>query len=110
MNGSSMAPIVIPIVVSFVLAVWIIIVFYAESHPLWKAHRPPGGQRAADPAAAKELPAAAGTDRDPPVADGRRAGLSRRRAGVSRRRAGVSRRRAGRGIPSGSAHGARHAP
>jgi hypothetical protein len=98
MTGSSMAPIVIPIVVSFVLAVWIIIVFYAERHPLWKAHRSPGAQPAADPAAAQEAPAAAGTDRDRdrPVADGRRGGLSRRRPG--------------RGIPSGSARGAHRAP
>jgi hypothetical protein len=102
MTGSSMAPIVIPIVVSFVLAVWIIIVFYAESHPLWKNRRSPGGQRAADPAAAKEPPAVAGTDRDRPAADGRPDGVSGVRSGVSRR--------PGRGIPSGSAHGAHRAP
>ena len=36
MTGSNLAVIVIPIVVMFGLAAWIVMVFYASSHPLWK--------------------------------------------------------------------------
>jgi hypothetical protein len=36
MTGSSLAPIVIPIVVMFSLAAWIVMVFYAASHPQWR--------------------------------------------------------------------------
>ncbi len=35
MTGSNLAAIVIPIVVMSGLAVWIAMVFYADSHPLW---------------------------------------------------------------------------
>src|SRR6516165_12100758 len=35
MTGSSLAPIVIPIVVMFSLAAWIVMVFHADSHPRW---------------------------------------------------------------------------
>ena len=41
MTGSSLAPIVIPIVVMFGLAAWIVMVFHAASHPQWRdLHRP----------------------------------------------------------------------
>jgi hypothetical protein len=36
MTGSSLAPIVIPIVVMFSLAAWIVMVFHAASHPQWR--------------------------------------------------------------------------
>jgi hypothetical protein len=36
MTGSSLAPIVIPIVVMFGPAAWIVMVFYAASHPQWR--------------------------------------------------------------------------
>ena len=36
MTGSNLAAIVIPIVVMFGLAVWIALVFHADSHPLWR--------------------------------------------------------------------------
>jgi hypothetical protein len=36
MTGSDLAPIVIPIFVMFGLAVWIVLTFYAASHPLWR--------------------------------------------------------------------------
>ncbi len=36
MTGSSLAPIVIAIVVSAALAVWLAMVYYAASHPQWK--------------------------------------------------------------------------
>jgi hypothetical protein len=35
MTGSNLAAIVIPIVVMFGLAVWIVVVFHADSHPFW---------------------------------------------------------------------------
>jgi hypothetical protein len=36
MTGSSLAPVVIPIVVAIGLAAWIFMVFYADSHPYWR--------------------------------------------------------------------------
>jgi hypothetical protein len=36
MTGSDLAPIVIPIFVMFGLAVWIVLVFHAARHPLWR--------------------------------------------------------------------------
>ena len=36
MTGSNMAAIIIPIVVMLGLAVWIALVFHADSHPLWR--------------------------------------------------------------------------
>jgi hypothetical protein len=76
MTGSSLAPVIIPIVVSISLAAWLIIVYYADSHPEWKSARPvpgemhaaprevhpaPGPQTAGTPGAPPEL-AAAGSD------------------------------------------------
>jgi hypothetical protein len=46
MDGSSLSPIIIPIVVMASLASWLIIVYWADSHPLWH-HRP--ARRQADP-------------------------------------------------------------
>jgi hypothetical protein len=43
MDGSSLSLIVIPTVVSLGLAAWLIIVYYAASHPLWKEHSPAPG-------------------------------------------------------------------
>ena len=40
-SGSSQALIFIPIVVMAALAVWLILVFYADSHPGWGAHHSP---------------------------------------------------------------------
>lgn len=37
MTGSSLAPVVIPIVTAVALAVWLAMVFYATAHPEWKA-------------------------------------------------------------------------
>jgi hypothetical protein len=48
MDGSALAVIVIPIVTSISLAAWLIMVFYADSHPGWA--RPPG-RRNSGPAA-----------------------------------------------------------
>lgn len=39
MTGSPLAPIVIPIVVTIGLATWLIMVYYAGSHPQW-GHSP----------------------------------------------------------------------
>jgi hypothetical protein len=36
MTGSNLAAIVIPIVVMCSLAVWIALVFHADSHPRWR--------------------------------------------------------------------------
>ena len=46
MSGSSLAPIIIPVVVVPVLAFWLIIVAYADRHPAWRGR----GQAAARPA------------------------------------------------------------
>lgn len=40
MSGSSLAPIIIPVVVVPVLAFWLIMVAYADRHPAWRK----GGQ------------------------------------------------------------------
>src|SRR5215469_9717491 len=40
-SGSGQALIFIPIVVMAALAVWLILVFYADSHPRWDIHRFP---------------------------------------------------------------------
>jgi hypothetical protein len=45
MTGSSLAPIVVPIVVTIALAVWLAIVFYAAARPEWKAHSAPSRPR-----------------------------------------------------------------
>lgn len=46
MTGSSLAPVVIPIVVMFGLAAWLVMVFYAGSHPQWKDRTSASEQRA----------------------------------------------------------------
>lgn len=46
MTGSSLAPIVIPIVVMISLAVWLIMVFHAEAHPGHGRAHHDAGQRA----------------------------------------------------------------
>jgi hypothetical protein len=38
MTGSSLAPIMIPIVVMIALTGWLAMVYYANAHPGWKAH------------------------------------------------------------------------
>jgi hypothetical protein len=60
MTGSSLAPIVIPVVVVIVLAVWLIMVFHAASHPRW------GRQAAAPTRPGAGLPGAAGQQPEPP--------------------------------------------
>ena len=37
MTGSTVAAIVIPIVAMISLAVWIVLVFHADSHPRWRS-------------------------------------------------------------------------
>ena len=44
MDGSSASLIAIPIVTSLVLAVWLIVTFYAASHPRWK-HGPQAAEQ-----------------------------------------------------------------
>jgi hypothetical protein len=45
MTGSSIDFIVIPIVATICLAAWLIMVYYADSHPRWR--EPPAGPGAA---------------------------------------------------------------
>lgn len=40
MTGSSLAPVIIPIVVVLGLAIWLIMVFRADSHPGYRHHAP----------------------------------------------------------------------
>jgi hypothetical protein len=63
MTGSSLAPIVIPVVVVIVLAVWLIMVFRADSHPRW------GHQAAAGTRPGAGLPREAGQLLDLPLPD-----------------------------------------
>ena len=49
MSGSSLAPIIIPVVVVPVLAFWLIMVAYADRHPAWRK----GGQASARQAPAR---------------------------------------------------------
>jgi hypothetical protein len=46
MTGSSLAVIVIPIVVMFSLGVWIALIFHADSHPRWRQRTAPAPQTA----------------------------------------------------------------
>jgi hypothetical protein len=62
MDGSGFSLIVIPIVVVASLAAWLIIVYYANSHPLWR-HRPTAPR--ADAPRADTQPAALATRPQP---------------------------------------------
>lgn len=53
MSGSTPALIAIPIVVTILLAAWLIMVFYAASHPQWRG-------RGSAPARSNSAPAARG--------------------------------------------------
>ena len=72
MDGSSASLIAIPIVTSFVLAVWLIMTYYAAAHPRWKHGPQAAGQQNPAPAdgqprIAEPVPAAqarADTDHD----------------------------------------------
>ncbi len=44
MIGTSLAPIVIAITVSAGLAAWLVMLYYAARHPLWK-HQGPAGEQ-----------------------------------------------------------------
>jgi hypothetical protein len=61
MTGSSLVPIVVPIVAFCALAVWFGLVFYADAHPGWKSHQvaPGTGAEAGEQPAARELTVAA---------------------------------------------------
>jgi hypothetical protein len=76
MTGSFWAPIIIPIVVVLALAAWLALVWYADAHPRWKAHRAASAPGAAGPqlpvhvsdqAARRVLAPAARTGQDAPV-------------------------------------------
>jgi hypothetical protein len=45
MSGSTTAVVVIPIVVVIVLAIWLAMVFYADSHPRWGTSGTTSGRR-----------------------------------------------------------------
>jgi hypothetical protein len=51
MDGSSLSLIVIPVVVLASLAAWLIIVYYACSHPLWQHHQQASPDVGSQPAA-----------------------------------------------------------
>lgn len=73
MDGSSFAPIIIPLVVTPVLAFWLIMVYYAAAHPVRKPERPAAGQPEAAPESAVRSSTRAGVlaepDRTPRQAD-----------------------------------------
>lgn len=41
MTGSTASLIVIPIVAFLLLLIWLVMVFYADSHPFWRGRQPP---------------------------------------------------------------------
>jgi hypothetical protein len=45
MDGSIASLVIIPLVVMISLAVWLIAVYYADSHPRWQASQCPGAAR-----------------------------------------------------------------
>jgi hypothetical protein len=47
MDGSSFAPIIIPLVVTPVLAFWLIMVYWAAAHPVHKPGRPTAAREGA---------------------------------------------------------------
>jgi len=56
MTGSSSAVILIPIVVTISLAAWLILVFYADSHPRWRNGSSPTQSNPAPAAQARTRP------------------------------------------------------
>jgi len=56
MTGSDLALIVIPIFVMFGLAAWIVMVFHAASHPLWR-DRTAVAKQSTQPRRAQRVPA-----------------------------------------------------
>ena len=64
MTGSSLAPIVIPIVVMFSLAGWIVVVFHAASHPQ-RRDRSPAVPQNIQPRQIQRVPAVTPGSRTP---------------------------------------------
>lgn len=62
MTGSSLAPIIIPIMVIFGGALWLGLVFWADAHPGWQARTRAAGQTAsgAGPEPKAAIPAGQG--------------------------------------------------
>jgi len=52
MSGSALAPLIIPIVVVPALAIWLIMVYYADSHPWWRTRGQLPAQRDSEPGTA----------------------------------------------------------
>ncbi len=50
MSGSSLAPIVIPIVVAIGLAAWLLMVSHADRHPYWRGQSSAPGRPGTGPA------------------------------------------------------------
>jgi hypothetical protein len=78
MTGSSLAPVVIPIVAMFSLAAWLAMIFYADRHPLW-GDRSKAAAKSIQPrqirrfsARSVHLPHRAGTRQRVPVSAARR--------------------------------------
>ena len=95
MTGSSLAPVIVPIVAVLALFAWLGLVFYAAAHPEWKRHGVPAGSAGADsgspgaPALPAERNLAALTGRESGAADGApaRVGQARPPAAPPRRAA-----------------------
>ena len=74
MSGSSLAPIIIPIVVVPVLAFWLIMVAYADRHPAWRGSGQASARQAAGQRSGEEarVPAPAPRPLRPAAADAAR--------------------------------------
>jgi hypothetical protein len=46
MTGSSLVPIIVPIMAFFAGAIWLGLVYWADAHPEWKAHTRAAGHEA----------------------------------------------------------------
>lgn len=73
MDGSSVSFIIIPIVTVLSLAVWLVMVAYADSHPRWGRGRSAGGHASSDQAAVADRHQPAARVHRPTRQDSRRA-------------------------------------
>ena len=70
MIGSSLVPIVVPIVAFAAMAAWLSMVFWADAHSQWKSHAKVTGPQVTDtgtPPAAAEPGARRGSEIAPPM-------------------------------------------
>ncbi len=80
MTGSSLVPVIVPIVAVLGMAVWLGLVFYAAAHPRWKRYDVLAGS-ASDAASGTPGVPALPAERDLAVVTGRQGGVADRTPG-----------------------------